>query len=244
MLPKLSIAALTLITVASIADAQSAQALTSLVNGGFESPDLGTAPTFSQVSPSLVGWKTTDQSIEIWANGYQGVTAAEGTQFAEINAVINGTLFQDIDPIAAGSEIGFEFFHRARVGIDVMNLAITDLGLDGTFGGGDDTTLFTKNYSATTAAWVDNTNAGEAPIFTLGNKVRFAYSAVSTGSGNIAVGNFLDGASFGVGVGTTPVPFDIPGGATIPTVGSLFALGAMRIVKKKMALKATSAVVS
>jgi hypothetical protein len=35
----------------------------------------------------------------------------------------------------------------------------------------------------------------------------------------------------------TPVPFDIPGGATIPTVGSLFALGLMRQAKKRLALK-------
>ncbi|MEA5577727.1 hypothetical protein, partial [Anabaena sp. UHCC 0451] len=35
----------------------------------------------------------------------------------------------------------------------------------------------------------------------------------------------------------TPVPFDIPGGATIPTVGSLFALGLMRQAKKRLAVK-------
>lgn len=33
------------------------------------------------------------------------------------------------------------------------------------------------------------------------------------------------------------VPFDIPGGATIPTLGSLLALGAMRKVRKNIALK-------
>ncbi|WP_414529618.1 hypothetical protein [Nodularia chucula] len=42
----------------------------------------------------------------------------------------------------------------------------------------------------------------------------------------------------------TPVPFDIPGGATIPTVGSLFALALMRKARKKMALKARKAVVT
>ncbi|MBD2569302.1 hypothetical protein [Anabaena lutea] len=43
------------------------------------------------------------------------------------------------------------------------------------------------------------------------------------------------------GVTYTPVsaavPFDIPGGATIPTVGSLLALGAMRKAKKRLAAK-------
>jgi hypothetical protein len=37
------------------------------------------------------------------------------------------------------------------------------------------------------------------------------------------------------------VPFDIPGGATIPTVGSLFALGLMRKAKKSLALKRSTA---
>ncbi|WP_143046518.1 hypothetical protein, partial [Trichormus sp. NMC-1] len=42
----------------------------------------------------------------------------------------------------------------------------------------------------------------------------------------------------GTGVfNATPVPFDIPGGATIPTVGSLFALGLMRKAKKRLAAK-------
>jgi hypothetical protein len=35
----------------------------------------------------------------------------------------------------------------------------------------------------------------------------------------------------------TPVPFDTPGGATMATVGSLFALGLMRQVKKRLAAK-------
>jgi hypothetical protein len=35
---------------------------------------------------------------------------------------------------------------------------------------------------------------------------------------------------------TSSVPFDIPGGATIPAVGGLLALGAMRKVRKKIAL--------
>lgn len=50
----------------------------------------------------------------------------------------------------------------------------------------------------------------------------------------------LDGYIQSVTVVATPaapVPFDIPGGATIPTVGSLLALGAMRKIKKSIALK-------
>ncbi len=45
---------------------------------------------------------------------------------------------------------------------------------------------------------------------------------------------WIDNVSLTDGVS---VPFDIPGGATIPTVGSLFVLGLMRQAKKRLALK-------
>ncbi|MBD2694985.1 hypothetical protein [Anabaena catenula] len=49
--------------------------------------------------------------------------------------------------------------------------------------------------------------------------------------------NQLGSGSSGTITASAAVPFDIPGGATIPTVGSLLALGAMRKVKKSLALK-------
>ncbi|NET70321.1 MAG: hypothetical protein F6K62_04705 [Sphaerospermopsis sp. SIO1G2] len=56
----------------------------------------------------------------------------------------------------------------------------------------------------------------------------------SSGPNNTGTGNRLDAAN---GSSISSVPFDIPGGATIPTVGSLFALGLMRQMKKKMAAR-------
>jgi hypothetical protein len=177
-----------------------------LINGGFELPDVGDAASFALYAPGDVpGWSTTDVAIEIWGNGFLGVTSYEGSQHAEINAFINGTLYQDVAGITVGSIIGFEFAHRARVGTDVMRLSITDLGADGLLGGTDDTTIFTNTYSADTTAWVFNTSLGLSPLTALGNTVRFSYTAVSTGSGDASVGNFLDAANFGVGV-ATPVP--------------------------------------
>jgi hypothetical protein len=207
------------------------EAQAALINGGFESPDLGTSPISQGVPRANVpGWQTTDSLIEIWVNGFRGVPAYQGKQFAEINAFIDGTLFQDVSGIAAGSQVGFTFAHRARVGTDVMALTITDLGSDNLLGGGNDTVLFTKRYSATTSAWVQNTNAGQAPIIALGNNVRFAYSAISTGSGSISVGNFLDAADFGVGVGVT-VPEPSTGvGVTVPEPSTILGLGLVTLV--------------
>ena len=46
-----------------------------LVNGGFEEPDRGTGRNYHMIAPSNVpGWSTTDTVIEIWANGFNGVT--------------------------------------------------------------------------------------------------------------------------------------------------------------------------
>ncbi|WP_143046354.1 PEP-CTERM sorting domain-containing protein [Trichormus sp. NMC-1] len=74
------------------------------------------------------------------------------------------------------------------------------------------------------------TNGGAFAYFAGGNPFNVSYSS-ATGwrDSNISV-TFTASAS-------TPVPFDIPGGATIPTVGSLFALGLMRQAKKRLAAK-------
>lgn len=180
-----------------------------LINGGFESPSFTPgSPDVSFIdAASLPGWNTTaaDNVIEIWSDGFQGIPAYEGTQFAELNANQVSTLFQDSDGIASGSILGFEFAHRGRLGIDTLRLDITDLGLDGVFGTADDSPLFSKEYADGNQSWGFYTSAGEAPIVALGNTVRFSYVSVSAAGGNNSVGNFIDAADFGVGV-AQPIP--------------------------------------
>lgn len=191
-------------------------AFAGLENGSFENPYVPDS-SYSLFSPSLVpGWKTTDSAIEIWGDGFSSLTPApvyayDGRQFAEINAYNFGTLYQDITSISAGSIVGFQFAHRGRSGIDTMALIITDLGSDNLFGTSDDTTLFTKNYSDGTTDWGFYTSATENAIYALGNTIRFGYQAVTTASGSSSIGNFLDAADFGVGIGgcnscTVPEP--------------------------------------
>jgi hypothetical protein len=204
----LSIGAVKAVTfVLGLACGAGAQA--GLVNGGFEAPMGVPTGGFRIIPvaeiPGVPGWKATgDGAIELWDSGFLGVTAFEGRQFAEINANEVAALYQEVSGISAGSVVGFQFAHRAREGTDVMRLTITDFGLDGTFGNTDDTVLFTSRYSDTTAAWGFYTNP--YPIVALGHTVRFSYQAISTGSGNDSVGNFLDAADFGVGVGRVPEP--------------------------------------
>jgi len=206
------------LAIAAIAEPASAF---SLVNGGFEAPNVASGQSNVLDANAVPGWDTTDTynpssypngPIEIW-NGTQpqvngGPVAYEGSQYAEINAYQDAALYQQVTGISAGSLIGYEFAHRARVGTDVMRLTITDLGINGYFGGGDDTVLYTNTYTDTTAAWGFYSAGNVASA--LGNTIRFSYGAVSTGSGDPSIGNFLDAAAFGVGVGTVPVPGPLP----------------------------------
>ncbi len=194
------VVALACLTVAVVALAIPPPARGGLINPSFEEPVLGPGIHFPA---SIPGWQTTDSAFEVW-NNFPG--AFDGDQFVELNAFIAGTLFQSVSGISAGTQVGFEFAHRARSNnSETMKLEITDLGGDNALGGGDDTVLFSDTFVGNTAFWQFHDSSALSPIVALGNDVRFAYSAVGGGS----VGNFLDAADFGVGVGgapTTPVP--------------------------------------
>jgi len=98
-----------------------------LVNGGFETP--GADPdTFQLYDASLVPpWQTTDVAgqIEIWGDTFNGVPAAEGGAFAELNANSAGTLYQDV-VTTPGQTMHWSLVHRAREGTDVMQVLIGD----------------------------------------------------------------------------------------------------------------------
>ena len=205
------------LAISALAQAQSSTGQqTGLTNPGFEEPRVKEA-SFALVE-TMPGWKTTDTHFEIWSSGFLGVAAHEGTQFAELNAYIDGTLYQDSTGIQRGSVLEFTFAHRGRNGDDAMKLTITDLGADNALGGGDDTVLFTKEYTTGKDAWAVYDSTNEQKIKALGNTVRFAYGAVSAAGGNLGQGNLLDAADFGVGVVSEAPPenamkLDVDGGA-------------------------------
>lgn len=179
-----------------------------LTNPGFEVPrvEAGTFVLADVLLETVSGWKTTDTHFEIWGTGFKGVGAHEGTQFVELNAYIDGTLYQDSTGIQQGSVLEFTFAHRGRNGDDTMKLTITDLGADNALGGGDDTVLFTKQYTTGNDAWAVYDSTTEQKIVALGNSIRFGYGAVSTATGELGEGNLLDAANFGIGVVTEVAP--------------------------------------
>jgi len=181
------------------ASAISASTLGGLVDGSFENNDVYYGWGFIQGGIDT-SWLTTapDNLIEIWGE-YMEVAAYEGTRCAELNANYASTLYQTVAPISVGSAVNWHFAHHGRYGTDTMRLTITDLGGDQAWGGGDDTTVYTNEFSADNTAWVVNYGS----VTALGNSMRFAFEAVSAVGGNTQ-GNLIDWCDFGVGVIPAP----------------------------------------
>ena len=164
-----------------------------LVNAGFESPVIP-KDTYSIMNQSQVpGWKSTasDHAIEIWSTPFNGVSALDGNQFAEINANMQEALYQDVTGIVAGEKLTFQLAHRGRLTVESMRFTITDLGVDGIAGTADDTTLFAKTYSDGTGNWGFYTSATESSIISKGDTIRVSFASLTPGS----YGNFLDAVS-------------------------------------------------
>jgi len=172
-------------------------------NPSFEEPRI--QKRSFEFRKTIPGWKTTGSMFEIWSSGFQDVTAHDGNQFVELNAQEEATLYKESTEIKRDAELEFSFAHRGRNGDDTLKLTITDLGPDNSAGGGDDQELFTKEYTTGKDAWSVYDSTTEPGILALGNKARFAFSAVHATGGkgpDNTEGNFLDSAEFGVGVVT------------------------------------------
>lgn len=87
-----------------------------ILNGSFEVPDQGAAQNWFQLPEATVpGWTNLGgSSIELWANGFGGVTAADGHQVAELDwAGDVDTLTQTVDAVE-GARYALRFSLAAR----------------------------------------------------------------------------------------------------------------------------------
>ena len=153
-----------------------------LTNSGFEEPVIP-AQSYKIVDESTVpGWETTadDDKIEIWSDGFHGVPAYEGNQFAEINANKIAGLYQDINT-TPDTNISWSIVHRGRSGTDHAGVYIGSAG--GTLTKVTD--MITDNTS-----WIIYNGTYQVP--TGQTQTRIEFRAISTASGNDSVGNFID----------------------------------------------------
>ena len=171
-----------------------------IVNSGFEAPVKSCASWSLIPQAEMLGWKTTDTGtsrvdcgagvagaisnpIEIWSNGFNGITARSGSQLAEINANINGFLYQDVC-LVENETVTYSVWHRRREnsGTDTFRAS-----LESPTG-----TLIseTANLSSSNNLW-NNFTGTLTNNGTTGLR-RYGFRAISTASGSPSVGNLID----------------------------------------------------
>jgi hypothetical protein len=187
-----------------------------LQNGGFETPGVP-AGTYAQFDASQVPpWQTTDGAgeIEIWGDGFLGVPAPEGANFAELNATTAGTLYQDVTS-TSGEVMTWSLLHRGRDGDDTMHVLIGDAT---TADVNSDTgwDFISGDFTEGNTAW--GVRTGQYTVPAGRTCTRFAFRAVSTAGGNPSVGNLLDDVRFSVAVPPTPAPTPPPTDAERPAL--------------------------
>ncbi len=151
-----------------------------LSNGGFEAPTTNSFGFFQAFREGIddfdtheLKWSTTssDNNIELWRDGFSGVPAFEGNQFAELNATEVSTLYQNLC-ITPGSVVRWSVRHRGRTGVDVAEVQIgeslTNAVTQATMSDGNtDWGLYTGEYTVpadqqtTVFAFVSISSAGD-----------------------------------------------------------------------------------
>lgn len=153
--------------------------------------------------------------VELWVNSFQGVEAAKGNQFAELNAQADSALYQDI-LVFSNESIPWSASHRGRSKDNIADIAEVFISdpldwTEATFSGdklysanigtsknGSISTItpnlgnVVNSVSKTALAngWVKYGDTWQGP--STSKKYRFAFQSVSTGGGNNTIGNFLD----------------------------------------------------
>eukprot|EP00123_Amoebidium_parasiticum_P013118 comp21780_c0_seq1/m.30928 comp21780_c0_seq1/g.30928 ORF comp21780_c0_seq1/g.30928 comp21780_c0_seq1/m.30928 type:complete len:832 (-) comp21780_c0_seq1:313-2808(-) len=151
-----------------------------LVNGDFETPEIGKPGTYNTFLKTLVpGWRSTEANLEFWTSGLEGVPAISGSQFAEIQANERSMLYQDFDVIPL-SLVAMEFSHRGRFGNDTVSVLM-----------GPPTNL-TEIARVTTdnKAWKVYKFGYRVPAGVA--SVRLAFNAISSAFNYVAAGNLVD----------------------------------------------------
>lgn len=156
----------------------------SILNGGFEMPVINKNWSYVAVD-EVYGWSTTTRHniIEIWTSGFQGIEAYEGIQFAELNAKNAGSNYQVIST-TPGDILQWSFAHRGRASTTVPDVMQVEIGPEG------GAFNYSETMSDTKSAWGFYSGTYTVPAGQ--TETRFALAAVSTATGNISVGNFVD----------------------------------------------------
>ncbi len=170
-------------------------------NGNFEEV-TSTVSTFKIVDETEIeGWKTTaaDNQIEIFKSGFQGIPASSGDHFVELNANIASTLYQEFCT-KPGDVISWSIDHRGRTGTDVAELRI----------GGSITPSvsdFSQQMTDEDSAWGAYSGSYTVPAGQTTTVI--SLTAISSASGNLAVGNLIDNVVVNVNYAAVTAPYEL-----------------------------------
>ncbi|MBC2244454.1 DUF5011 domain-containing protein [Listeria booriae] len=158
-----------------------------LVNGSFEEPQISRSNAMFDAS-EVPGWKTTatDNTIELQRNynDFWKMDAADGEQWAELNANMNSALYQDIET-TPGTKIRWKVSHRGRDGVDTAEVR---------FGAPNQSLQLMATMASDGTAWKEYQGSYTIPE---GQTVtRFEFQAISTADGDLTRGNYLDNIVF------------------------------------------------
>ena len=153
-------------------------------NSSFENYAIG-LNKYKLVNANLIdGWSTTasDNRIEIWGDGFRGVSAADGDYFVELNGTQSASIYQEIET-TPGTTLTWSISHMGRVGEDVATISVGD---------GDESIVLETMTDGNTE-W--GTYTGTYVVPEGQTTTTFYVDAVSTATGSASVGNFIDAFS-------------------------------------------------
>jgi len=158
-----------------------------LANPSFEAPAVSSCAASDMIdfcqfpAGQVAGWRTTSDKnqIEIWLDQYKGIPAPDGSQFAELDASSQDTLFQDL-ALPPGQLMYWSLEHRGRSGLETMELLI----------GPFDTPVSQRTITDGPDAWT--TSSG---LYRVGDGETITRFALVSRSG-VAEGNLVDAAVF------------------------------------------------
>lgn len=95
-----------------------------LVNGDFEAPFIEVIGEFRWFNSwDVPGWNVipAEAQLELWTDGFAGVPANNGRQFAELNAMDRSGVYQDFSTPTA-TRLSWAFSHRGRDAADTVRI--------------------------------------------------------------------------------------------------------------------------
>ena len=150
------------------------------INGSFEEgpyPNTYGLYNHSQVS----GWTSTvsGNKIEIWKDGFKGVSAPHGSYFCELNSTAKGAIYQTL-AVTPGQILKYSFYHKGRAGQDRLRVY---MGPSGNFNYQMEAKTNKNNWKYYSNSYTVPSNA---------TSIYFYFYAYKTHNNHPSVGNLVD----------------------------------------------------